>query len=230
MNQRQQRQHDALLRVEDFVDSHAATVGVIASSEGRAQLQTCLASIAAHAVEQGTAHRRIAGEFNTERKLTEELLTQHITPIATFARARLRGTPGGAALATSCRGLQGVKLVHAARSLATAAAPYANELTRGGFPADAIEQLVLATDALEAAIVGRANIRVARVGATKGIESQLLSGREAVTMLHAVISRQFADDPTFLAAWDAARRVKAKSGAVRSASADLAAPQVVAAA
>jgi hypothetical protein len=56
---------------------------------------------------------------------------------------------------------------------------------------------------------------VSRVGATRGIEEQLRTGREAVAMLHAVLSNQHGDDPTFLAAWRSARRVVAKPGAVR---------------
>jgi hypothetical protein len=66
---------------------------------------------------------------------------------------------------------------------------------------------------------------VSRVGATKGIEQEIQSGREAVTMLHAVISKQFVGDPTFLAAWNAARRVTGKPGSVRT----VAAPSVAAA-
>jgi hypothetical protein len=67
-----------------------------------------------------------------------------------------------------------------------------------------------------AALVDRANTKVSRVGATKGIEQEIQPGGEAVTMLHAVISRQFAGDPTFLAAWNAARRVTGKPDVVRA--------------
>ena len=64
-------------------------------------------------------------------------------------------------------------------------------------------------------VVERANTKVGRVFATRGIEEQLRSGREAVSMLHAVLGRQFAGDHSFLAAWRAARRVVSKPGAVR---------------
>lgn len=71
------------------------------------------------------------------------------------------------------------------------------------------------------ALADRANTKVHRVGATKGSSEQALRGREAVTMLNAVISKQFARDKTFLAAWLAAQRVVAKPGVARMAAAPL---------
>ena len=84
-----------------------------------------------------------------------------------------------------------------------------------GFPTDTLAQFGASADALNATLTDRAATKGGRVGATRGIQAQLLSGREAVTMLHAVISQQFRNDPTFLAAWNFARRVNMKSGAVR---------------
>jgi hypothetical protein len=158
----------------------------------------------------------MAGQQSRERALTNELRTQHMKPIATFARARLRGAPDIAAITRAAPRLEGPRLVRAARAMATAAAPHTTALVSAGFPADTIAQLGTSADALQSALLDRANTKVGRVGATKGIEQQVLVGREALAMLHAVISRQFATDPTFLAAWNAARRVNAKPGAVRS--------------
>ena len=147
--------------------------------------------------------------------MVADLRARHMQPIATFARARLKGVPDFAALTRPVTKLQPKPLVRAAQAMATAAAPHVDALVRGGFPADTIAQLSAAADAVSSAVVDRANTKVRRVGSTKGIESELLHGREAVAMLHAVISQQFAGDHTFLAAWHAARRVTAKAGAPR---------------
>jgi hypothetical protein len=216
MKQHQQRQLDALRRVQDFLDSHADVVGALRESEGRKQLDAAATRLATLDNDQGTAGLELAGQASRAKALTADLRASHMQPIARFARARLRGTPDFAALTRSASRLQGKPLVRAARAMATAAAPHADALTRGGFPADTIAQLAAAADALGESLVERANTRVRRVGATKGIEADLLSGREAVAMLHAVIGKQFAGDATFLAEWRAARRVVGKPGAVRA--------------
>lgn len=217
MKQQQQRTVDSLTRVEGFLDANAATVGALGNSAGRVQLSTSVTTVAAFDNTQGSADLRMAGQKNRERSLAIELRTAHMQPIATFARSQLRGVPDFAALTRSTAQLNRAKLVRAARAMATAAAPYVDALVRGGFPADTLTQLSNSADALEGALADRANTKVGRVSATKGIELQLQAGREAVTMLHAVISKQFAGDPVFLAGWNSARRITAKSGGQRAA-------------
>jgi hypothetical protein len=215
MKQHQQRELDSLRRVQDFLTTNAEAIKPLADTEGRRQLDGAVAQLAVFGDEQGGSDLQMAGQINRERSLTADLKARHMQPIATFARARLRGVPDFAALTRSASGVTGRQLVRAARAMATAGAPHAEALTRGGFPADTIAQLAAAADAVQNALVERANTKVTRVGATKGIQEQLRTGREAVAMLHAVISKQFAGDPTFLAGWRAARRVTSKPGAVR---------------
>jgi hypothetical protein len=224
MRQHQQRRLDAFRRAQDFMDANASRLGALATSEGRRQLDAAVTALGDLGTEQGSADRRMAGQSSRERALTNELRNQHMQPIATFARARLRGVPDIAALTRSAPRLKGAHLVRSARAMATAAAPHTTALVSAGFPADTLAQLGTSADALQSALLDRANTKVGRVGATKGIEQQVIAGREALAMLHAVISRQFANDPTFLAAWNAARRVNHKPGAVRSGSAVPAVP------
>ena len=215
MKQNQQRQADALRRVQDFLDANADAVKPFGDSEGRKQLDAAVARLEILGNGQGSADLQMAGQISREKSLAAELITRHMQPITKFARARLRGVPDFAALTRSVVELRGNALVRAARAMATAGAPHADALVRGGFPADTITQLAAAADAVNAVVVERANTKVGRIFATRGIEEQLRSGREAVSMLHAVLGRQFAGDHTFLAAWRAARRVVGKPGAVR---------------
>jgi hypothetical protein len=69
-----------------------------------------------------------------------------------------------------------------------------------------------AIDALDEAIMKRGHLRFTRVGSTTGIKQQIILGREAVKLLDAVISKQFAADETILAAWASASRVDLKTG------------------
>lgn len=228
MNQHQQRTLDSLRRVQDFLDTHADVVGPLKDSEGRKQLDDAVTQLAAHSNDQGSADLAMAGQISREKSLVTDLKTEHMQPIATFARAKLRGAPDFAALTKSAAKLKGKALVRAARAMATAAAPNADTLTQGGFPADTVTQLGDAATAVDGALTDRANTKVHRVGATKGISEQALRGREAVTMLNAVISKQFVRDKTFLAGWRTARRIVAKPGVARVAVAPLVAVAPVA--
>jgi hypothetical protein len=230
MKQHQQSKYDALRRVQDYLDQHAEVVGTLNSSEGRKQLDASLVRLTTLLNEQGSAGLVMSGQASRARSLSTDLKVRHMRPIAAFARTRLRGVPDFAALTRPDSSLQGKALVHAARAMATAAAPYADALTKGGFPADTVAQLGTAATAMSEALVERANTKVGRVGATKGITESLRAGIEAVAMLHAVISKQFAADPTFLAGWHSARRVTAKPGAARGKAARTAAAAAAASA
>jgi len=224
MNQTQQRTLDSLRRVQDFLDANADLVGPLKDSEGRKQLDEAVSALTEHSELQAATDLTMAGQISRQKSLATDLRARHMLPIATFSRAKLRGVPDFAALVKSGVRLQPKALVRAARAMATAAAPQADALTRAGFPADTIAQLGAAATALETAITDRANAKVRRVGSTKGIREELAKGREAVAMLHAVVSKQFAGDKTFLAAWSAAHRVALKAGVVRLPSAAASAP------
>jgi hypothetical protein len=215
MNQEQQRRVDSLRRVQDFIAANAEAVGALKDSEGAKQLDDAVDALVNHGGNQAAIDLALAGGISRQRALEAELRASHMQPLATFARAKLRGAPDFAALAKSGKDLGPTQLVRAARAMATAAAAQLNVLTRAGFPADTITQLGVAAAALENAITERANAKVRRVGATKGIHEELQKGREAVAMLNAVVSKLFAGNKTFLAAWRAAHRVTAKPGIAR---------------
>jgi len=215
MEQKQQRVLDSLRRVQDFLDAHAGILGALRTSAGGKQLADAIVALTSHTDIQGATELALSGQMSHQRAVTSDLRESHMMPIATFARAKLRGVPDFAALTKSGAGLQPKPLVRAARAMATAAAPPADAFTAAGFPADTVQQLSAAADALDQAIVDRANAQVQRVAATKGISQELKNGREAMEMLNAVVSKQLVKNASLLAGWRAAKRVTAKMGAVR---------------
>ncbi|MES2178090.1 MAG: hypothetical protein V4550_09520 [Gemmatimonadota bacterium] len=226
MNQYQQRHIDALRRVEYLIHDRAELLGTIATSRASLRLSTAIVRVEELGRVQGSADRYLAGQRSRELAATIDLKVQHMRPISTFAKACLNGAPDFAALTLSTREVVGPHLVRAARTMASAALPHADALTDGGFPPDTIAQLRAAADQLEAALLARANTKVARAAATHGIQQILNSAAEAVSILHALVTRQFAKDPTFFAVWNAARRIHAKPGAVRAASEAVAPPHL----
>ena len=218
MRTHQQYRVDALNRSKNFLDSNVGAVAGLADSAGMKQLDASLVAIAAFSNQQASVNRFMNGRAARERALTTNLVDQHMRPITTFARARLRGVPDFAALVKHTKKVTGAGIVREARGMATAAAPHIAALIAGGFPADAVTQLSAAADALEQALTDRASAKVGRVTATKGIAEEIKDGREAVAMLHAVVSRQLANNPTLLAGWNSARRVTSKPGVARGGS------------
>ena len=214
MNKKQQYQTNAFTRVQQFFGIRAASVGALAESEGKKQLDTAQTEIGALGVAQEAAVRAMAGSQATKQSLNKELRVQHMKPIAAFARTRLRGAPGYAALSTA-KFMAGESLVRAARAMATAAVPYNDVLVQNGFPADTLATLGSTADALEASIVSGSNAKATRAGSTARIGQQIALGREAVAMLNAVIIKQFAGDPGVLADWKLAKTVTKKPGTVR---------------
>jgi hypothetical protein len=212
MRLHQQHEQEALRRVQHFLDTHADVVGPLKDSEARKQLDDAVAKLNAHTLDQGTARLEASGQTHRQQQAANVLKSEHMQPIAKFARAKLKGVPDVAALTKSGANLHGNKLVSAARAMATAALPHADVLTKGGFPADAVQQLGTAADALSAAITDRAATKVQGVVATAGIRKETLRGREAVHMLDAVVSKPLASNPELQAGWRSAKRVTLKSG------------------
>lgn len=223
----EQRVLDSLNRSAEYIDTNIDVLGPMASSGSYKQLKSSVVTLNALSNQQGVAGLTIKGQVNLQAALAKQLKSQHMVPLATFARANLRGAPDYAAFTKPFKQLAGAALVRAARAMATAAAPHTDALTQSGFPADTIAQLDAAASALESAMTDHASARTGRVSATKGIKNELRSGREAVMVLHAIIARQFASDTAFSAGWNSARRVTAKIGAIRTPSTTptLASPQ-----
>ena len=216
MNQTDQRKGDSLTRSENYLGTHAAALGVISTSAGQQQLAAANAAIAAFGHEQSAADRTIAGQGSTERALANDLKSQHMVPIASFARARLRGAPGFASLTRPFGRLEVPHLIRAARTMATEVSQHIDEFIAGGFPPYFVAELTGSANALEGARAAAASAKGKRVGSREGIARELKAGREAVKMLDAVITRHLATNPSLLAEWKQVQRVTLKRGPVRT--------------
>ena len=205
----------AFRQVQSFLNENAAKVGILADCEGRHLLDDAVAQIEAYGLGQSSAILEIQGSINLQKSLEADLRSEHMNPIVEYAKAKLNGVPDFAALTRSPSHLKAHALVRAARAMAAAAQPYADALTRNKFPADALEQLNKAADAVEASISNRGNLKVQRIGATEGITEHVKRGNEAVKMIGAVIVRQFRKDQAFMAAWRSAKRPATKPGFAR---------------
>ena len=100
----------------------------------------------------------------------------------------------------------------AARELVKAATPQVARLEAGHFPADCLEQLTAAADAVSASIQARSKAKLQRVNATKGVDTAITAGRALVKWLDARVSRLIAGSPALVEEWRVAKRVTLKRG------------------
>ena len=226
MKQLQQRELDSMVSARDFIDANVATLGPIATSAGRRQLDTAISAITRFSETQSSMDRRLRGLSAREHVASQELKLQHMSGIAAFARARLVGIPEYAALTRPYTDLLRGQLVRAARSMASAAAPHHADLVDAGFPDDVLPQLEAAAARLEDIVAERASTLAARMAATVGIAAELTGGREAKRILDAVVTRRLVAEPASLAAWQYAKRVVRKPGPPQGGGTDDQASQV----
>ena len=207
MLHKQQYQFDSLRRVQLFLDTPGDAVGPLKDTDARKQLDQAVEQGAAHIVAQGLAEREFGGFARTVKALVADLKGNHMTPLAKFARANLRGVPDYQRLADVPQNLSGGRLVSAAKAMAAAAQPYADQLAKAQFPTGSVQQLSAAADALDKALTDRATAQSERVGATAGVKQELALGREAVAKLDPIVLKKLAGQKDLLARWRQAKRV-----------------------
>jgi hypothetical protein len=209
MRKDQRRSNESSQRSAKFVITNIAILGPLDTTPAFRQLTDANAQVTSLAGQQDAFVRDLMGHQGTDKQLAVVLRTEHMLPIAKFARANLRGVPGYGSLSRSGTNLRGSALVAAATGMATAATPFLPQLVEAQFPADTIDQLTGAANALATSLADRATARGGRVRVTAAIDVQLKRGREAVAMLDSIVTKKLAPQPALLAEWRSAKRVTA---------------------
>lgn len=179
-------------------------------------LKGIVSRLSDHAAAQNTKHAQslLISRDETERR--RELVAHHMAPIAKVARA-LNGTVPGIGVLSLPKGhVPMSEVITAALAMAEKAEIYKDVLVESGLPADFIEQLRQAAEALEASFDGRGLARASWVAATKGVGSELALGRRVVAIIDAVVTRQIRSEPAKLAEWEQLKRVTVKSAVMRT--------------
>ena len=216
MNQVQDRTFDALRRAPVFLDAHADVLGGIVTCEARQDVDAAIAAVSAHHTSQGTAARQVTGHMSQRVALAKELAHSHMKPIAKFARGKLRGVPEFAELTKPIDAGKAKQLLGDARSMADAASKYVDRFVSAGLAPDTVDKLRAAADALDQAMQQRVKSTEHRKASTDSIDYVLQQGRDAVTVLDALITQQLKSDDPLLATWKSESRIQDKPGRVRT--------------
>jgi len=207
MRSKQRYRGESLRRIPQFLDAHPEVFAAVNASDARKQLDAANGQLRSVVDVQGARLREVRGEKQRQVALERDLRERYMAPVATFALGRLAGVENFAALTPSATRFRGARLVQAARAMATAAIPYADAFAAAGFPAEFLDQLTAAADAVQSSIESRARASAERVKATAAVEETLKAGRCAALMLEGAISRLVPRRSSLYAEWRSVKRV-----------------------
>jgi hypothetical protein len=164
-----------------------------------------------------------AAEAAKERVLRNALKLNHMRPLATVANAQLRQVPDFVALKMPPRNATSRTLIAWAAAMKTAAGEYSDAFVGAGLPADFLDQLQTAADALGNSLTNRTSNGAAQRGATIGLDAEATRGRQAVKVLDSLVEPLIQGNLALLGQWTAAKRFGGKMSAPTSTSIDAAA-------
>jgi hypothetical protein len=207
MRKAQQYRGESLRRIQQFLDAHVDVFGQLNASDARKELDAAVSQLSASVNIQLSRERAVRGTMRLQESLERDLRDHHVIPVVNFARGRLATAPNVGALTPSTRSLKGARLVNAARAMAEAAKPYADQFTAASFPLEFMAQLLAAADAVEASIDARGRQRAERINGTAAVETQLKAGRSAALMLEGAVGRLVPRSSALYAEWRGIRRL-----------------------
>ncbi len=214
---------NTLTRVQRFLDQNGPTLGDINQSGYRKILDDVVDKLSGHAADQTTTKRAAAAEAAKERVLRNALKLNHMRPIATVANAQLRQVPDFVALKMPAKTATSRTLIAWAAAMKAAAGEYASAFVGAGLPADFLDQLQSAADALSNSLTSRTSNGAAQRGATIGLDAEATRGRQAVKVLDSLVEPLIQGNLALLGQWTAAKRFGGKASAPTSTSIDAAA-------
>lgn len=212
MQGKQKQVVEALQRVQEFIRANPLPPPQDYGAP-RALLDDVVATLTGQAATQVAGGRLGRAEQQREATLRRTLIEQHLRPIALIARASLRRVPGIEKALTMPRPqLPTSQLLSEANAIRDVAATYQARFVECGRPADFIERLTQAIQALSGAMIGKAHNRGRSVGAGKGLAATVQEGRDALKLLDAMVTTAFAGNPDVLGRWRIARRIRGLPG------------------
>jgi hypothetical protein len=217
LNSLQERIYNTGRRVQAFLDTNDAVLNNVNKSGMRSELETVVLSLGQSGGQQAAGRVNAIGETAKQRTLRLALQLNHMRPIASVARAKLKTVPNFEAMTMPRPRTRVVSLLVHAHGMAEAAQPYAQVFIDAGLPEDFIVKLTAAADAVKASIDTRAAARGQRSSATGTLKNLENRARLVYKTLNDFVVPILAGDVAhsgLLAEWKRARRVDSRGGPV----------------
>ena len=193
---------------DEFIIEFADVLGTIPTCGARVKLQDARAILDVHFAAQDEGVRSAMSATDTKRTLRTHLEKEVMSTISRVATAEQPNVPELRPFKSVRGAFSYRRLISAAEGMAVAVLPYKDTFIAAGLAPDFITQLQGATDALKASLTTPSTRRRKAIGATAGVKKAIISGRQAIHVLDALISIALKHDPVRLAQWKSAKRVK----------------------
>ncbi len=206
MNKEQKHLLEAVDRVDRYLDENPQIMGPVVTAPARQNLSASHERLDGLMKKQLTWIDSARSTTETKRKLRQALVEDHMQPIGVVARARLRHVRELVGFTIPAAKASYGTLVAAGYGMAESARLYEATFLEAGLPADFIEKLLGATDALRDAANTKGQARALRIEATAALVEEARSARDALRVLDALV-RKSIKDRSVLARWKAVSRV-----------------------
>jgi len=203
-----------LCRVLEFLQTYAARLGNIVVSPAAQEVGVLATAIRDGDQDALTSRAMQIGASANTRVLRRALWVNHMQQIAAIARGELRHVPQFESLLLPTQNVGSPKLVQWARTMAAVAREHAEVFVTHGLPAEFVEQLLVAADALDASLETRLVNGRETVGAREKVVTSRSRAQYVVRVLSAQIEKALVDDPSLLAQWRHAKRVGVRGAQV----------------
>jgi hypothetical protein len=199
----------SLRAVQAFLDDNATELSDAATSGARKKLDEVMDQLHERVIVQTGSEYCARGAITKRVALRRVLVMKHMAPIARIARAALPVSPELESFRFSRGKPTAERLAQAAAGMATTAGPHVATFVRYGMPADFIDRLEAAAQAMLDAVDDGKQRRGFRAGATKSIAATLTAARKPVHVLDAFVTPAVDHDPALLA-WNTNKEAHAR--------------------
>ena len=206
MQRKEQGVIQALDRVERFIDTNREVLVHVRSSGAYQNFSASRERVLEHMKAQNEHGRGARASVAAKALLRARLVEEHMRPIAVVARAHLPNAPELSAMAAPKAKEAYVRVVASGYGMARAAQLHEPVFLATGLPADFIQQLVAATDALQASLAARGERTGHRVRATAGLAAEGREARKHLRVLDTLVRAAGRGNEALLAEWRNIRR------------------------
>jgi hypothetical protein len=202
----------ALRAAQQFIADHADRLQDLHLTGASRRLDAILDDLHSLVAEQAAAKSGTRAATRHLHALRRHLVEDHLAKIVRIARAELRDAAALENFRLPRRNAPVELLVVAARGIAQAAEQHAEIFITAGLPANFVDQLNEAAEALSNTRAARAQIRAHLAGTTVTIRKRLADGRRVTEVLDSFVRSATRGDDTLRVSWVAARTIPALPG------------------
>ena len=202
-------------RIQAFLDANDSLFNSINKAGLRSELDTIVAALGAAAGDQAGGRVNALGETAKQRTLRLALRFNHMRPIASVAKLKLRTVPNFEALTLPRAGVRVAGQVAHAFGMADAAKPYEQVFIDAGLPSDFLASLTAAATAVQASIDTRAKSLGKQANATGSLTDLEHRARRVFKALNDIVVPILSADVAHsgvLAEWKSTHRVTKRLG------------------